>query len=77
MYVCICHAVTEDDVRGRITAGAASVKEVRAACGMPPGCGSCTKRLCALVSERRAPDLLADDLSGTLAGLDAEVGTAA
>jgi bacterioferritin-associated ferredoxin len=77
MYVCICHAVTEDDVHGCITAGAGSVKDVRAACGMPPGCGSCTKRLCSLVNERRAADLLADELSATFADLDTGVGTAA
>jgi bacterioferritin-associated ferredoxin len=51
MYVCVCNAVTEDDVRGCVVAGACSTKEVRSACGMQPGCGSCTKRLRALVSE--------------------------
>jgi bacterioferritin-associated ferredoxin len=52
MYVCVCHAVTEDDVRGHVTAGACSTKEVRAACGMRPGCGSCVNRICALIKER-------------------------
>jgi bacterioferritin-associated ferredoxin len=56
MYVCICHAVTEDDVHGCVAAGAGSAKEVRAACGMRPGCGSCTKRLCALISQGRAAE---------------------
>jgi bacterioferritin-associated ferredoxin len=51
MYVCVCNAVTEDHVRGCVAAGAASAKEVRAACGMRPGCGSCTQRLHALVNE--------------------------
>ncbi|MBC6458649.1 bacterioferritin-associated ferredoxin [Actinomadura sp. HBU206391] len=63
MYVCICHAVTEDDVHGCIAAGACSPKEVRAACGMRPGCGSCTKRLCALVSQRRSAAGLVDALA--------------
>lgn len=52
MYVCVCNAVTEDHVRGCVAAGAASAREVRAACGMRPGCGSCTQRLHALVNER-------------------------
>ncbi|HEV7934155.1 MAG TPA: (2Fe-2S)-binding protein [Actinomadura sp.] len=62
MYVCICHAVTEDEVTGCVAAGAGSVKEVRAACGMRPGCGSCTKRLCALVSRSRTSARTADAL---------------
>jgi bacterioferritin-associated ferredoxin len=32
-------------------AGACSAKEVRAACGMRPGCGSCVNRICALLKE--------------------------
>lgn len=51
MYVCVCHAVTEDDVRDRVAAGAASPKAVRAACGMRPGCGSCVRRIRALLED--------------------------
>jgi bacterioferritin-associated ferredoxin len=53
MYVCVCHGVTEDDVRDHVTAGACSAKDVRAACGMRPGCGSCVNRICALINEQR------------------------
>jgi len=51
MYVCVCHAVTEDVVREHVAAGACSAKEVRAACGMRPGCGSCVARICTLLKE--------------------------
>jgi bacterioferritin-associated ferredoxin len=54
MYVCVCNAVTEDDVRGCVMAGACSTREVRAACGMQPGCGACTKPLRTLVNESLA-----------------------
>ncbi|WP_433328965.1 (2Fe-2S)-binding protein [Spirillospora sp. CA-294931] len=65
MYVCICNAVTEDDVRGCMTSGGCNTaKEVRAACGMQPGCGSCTKRLHAMVSEHRTASELVDALTG-------------
>ncbi|MFI0357748.1 bacterioferritin-associated ferredoxin [Actinomadura sp. 9N407] len=64
MYVCVCNAVTEDDVRGCMAGGACSPKEVRAACGMKPGCGSCTKRLHALVSEYRTASDLVDAITG-------------
>jgi bacterioferritin-associated ferredoxin len=56
MYVCVCHAVTEDVAREHMAAGACSTKEVRAACGMRPGCGSCVSRIRALLEEfREAP----------------------
>lgn len=56
MYICICNAVTEDDVRGCMAAGVCSPKDIKAACGMKPGCGSCTKRLYALISADRLGD---------------------
>jgi bacterioferritin-associated ferredoxin len=49
MYVCVCHAVTEGDVRDKAAAGATTPKAVRAACGMRPGCGACVKRIRALL----------------------------
>jgi bacterioferritin-associated ferredoxin len=51
MYICICNGVTEDDVRGCIAAGASTTRQVRVACGMKPGCGVCTRRLCAMLNE--------------------------
>jgi bacterioferritin-associated ferredoxin len=60
MYVCVCHAVTEDIVREHMAAGACSAKEVRKACGMRPGCGSCVNRICALLNEGLAEPVLED-----------------
>jgi bacterioferritin-associated ferredoxin len=54
MYVCVCHAVTEGDVRDTMAAGATSPKAVRAACGMRPGCGACVRRIRSLLDERSA-----------------------
>jgi bacterioferritin-associated ferredoxin len=64
MYVCVCNAVTEDDVRGCVLAGACSTREVRSACGMRPGCGACTKRLRTLVSESLTAAELIDSITG-------------
>jgi bacterioferritin-associated ferredoxin len=64
MYVCVCYAVTEDDVRGCMASGTCSPREVKAACGMKPGCGSCTKRLYALMSECRTAGELVDAMTG-------------
>jgi bacterioferritin-associated ferredoxin len=72
MYVCICNAITEDDVHGCLSrGGCGSAKEVKAACGFKPGCGSCTKRLHAMVSEYRAAGELAGALTGGPAPLAA------
>jgi bacterioferritin-associated ferredoxin len=56
MYVCVCHAVTDDDVRDHVMAGACSAKAIRAACGMRPGCGSCVNRIRALIEQHAAAD---------------------
>ncbi|GGV41767.1 bacterioferritin-associated ferredoxin [Actinomadura cremea] len=65
MYVCICNAVTEDDVHGCMASGTcATVKDVKAACGMKAGCGSCTRRISTLLSEYRTASDLADALTG-------------
>ncbi|SNS15246.1 (2Fe-2S)-binding protein [Actinomadura mexicana] len=64
MYVCICNAVTEDDVHGCMASGCTTAKAVKAACGFKPGCGLCTKRIHTMVSEYRASATLADALAG-------------
>jgi bacterioferritin-associated ferredoxin len=56
MYACVCHAVTDNDVRDHVAAGACSAKQVRAACGMRPGCGSCVNRIRALIEEELAQE---------------------
>ncbi|MFC4054041.1 bacterioferritin-associated ferredoxin [Actinomadura syzygii] len=71
MYVCICNAITEDDVNGCMASGCASAREVKAACGFKPGCGSCTKRIYRMVSEYRTASELADALTGGPAALTA------
>lgn len=50
MYICICNALTEDDVRSCVAAGACSTRQVKAACSWQPGCGACTGRLATAIS---------------------------
>ncbi|GAA3235367.1 (2Fe-2S)-binding protein [Actinocorallia longicatena] len=71
MYVCICNAVTEDAVHQCLAHGARNSKEVKERTGMKPGCGSCTKRLCAMVSEWRTASELMDAMTGGPAALQA------
>jgi bacterioferritin-associated ferredoxin len=41
MYICICHALTEGDVRSAEAAGAATHGEVFRHYGVKPQCGRC------------------------------------
>jgi bacterioferritin-associated ferredoxin len=49
MYVCICRAVTEAEVRGCIAEGACTVKDVVKRCAAGTGCGSCVGKIVALL----------------------------
>jgi bacterioferritin-associated ferredoxin len=46
MYVCICHAVTKDEVTAEIDAGARTEEEIGDRCLAGTGCGSCLDRIC-------------------------------
>jgi bacterioferritin-associated ferredoxin len=50
MYVCICRAVTEAEVRGCIAQGACTLKDVVARSAAGTGCGSCVGKIVALLS---------------------------
>lgn len=45
MYVCMCAAVTEAEVRACARAGARSLEDVAEACAAGTGCGSCHERV--------------------------------
>jgi len=53
MYVCICTAVTDSEIRSCIAAGARTVEEVGDACEAGTGCGSCLERICELIDEEK------------------------
>ena len=53
VYVCICHAVTENDIRAEIATGARTEQEIGDRCGAGTGCGYCVERICALLRDRR------------------------
>ncbi len=45
MYACICHGVTESEVRSHIAAGACSPRDIGNRCGAGTGCGMCRGKL--------------------------------
>ena len=50
MYVCICRAVTESDVRGCIAEGACTIKDVVSRSAAGTGCGTCVQKIASLLS---------------------------
>ena len=53
MYVCICRAVTDRDVKMAIDAGADSVAAVTKACCAGDDCGACHGAIEQMIAERR------------------------
>lgn len=51
MYVCVCQAVREAEVRQAVAAGARDVEALAEALGVCTGCGSCRGLVEALIDE--------------------------
>ncbi|GIH89655.1 bacterioferritin-associated ferredoxin [Planobispora siamensis] len=49
MYVCVCRAVTENEVHDCIAAGAKSARQIRDTTGAGSDCASCVRRICAIL----------------------------
>jgi bacterioferritin-associated ferredoxin len=52
MFVCICHAVSDAEVKAAIDAGATSVAAVTRACKAGGDCGQCHEQIAGLIGER-------------------------
>jgi len=54
MYVCLCHAVTEQRVREEIANGATTPRQVAGGCRAGTDCGSCVRRIQAILGHEGA-----------------------
>ncbi|MFD9128586.1 bacterioferritin-associated ferredoxin [Kitasatospora sp. NPDC059571] len=54
MYVCMCHAVTETRVKQEIDGGAVTPRQIAQGCKAGTDCGSCVRRIQALLGEHGA-----------------------
>lgn len=64
VYICLCHALTEADVRQAAADGVQRAGEFYAACGCRAQCGSCARKVICLLRSlvppaEPAPELLA------------------
>ena len=53
MYICLCRAVTDAQVKEAIDAGAQTVEAVTKACCAGDDCGACHGTIADLIEERR------------------------
>jgi bacterioferritin-associated ferredoxin len=65
MYICLCNALTDQNVRAAAQAGASRPSEIYRACGCTALCGTCAASVRRILNEARIaplqPDLLAAD----------------
>ena len=54
MYVCLCNALTDRQVRQAVADGACRPREVYAACGCRAQCSSCARAILATIRDTAA-----------------------
>lgn len=54
MYVCICNAVTDREIRGAVKLGARSLADLQDTLGVATCCGRCTDCACSVLAESLA-----------------------
>ena len=59
MYICICNAVTEGQVRECAQEGTCSLEELAAALGVGAGCGRCRDCAAQVLAEARGDAIIA------------------
>jgi bacterioferritin-associated ferredoxin len=55
MYVCSCFGITEQQVRQHADAGACTPRQIASACKAGTDCGSCVRRIQALLGRGACP----------------------
>ena len=53
MYVCVCNAITDKQIRKAAKAGAESVWDLQRELGIATGCGSCLETASEILQETR------------------------
>ena len=53
MYVCVCHGVTDHQIRRAVDEGASSLRQVRAKLTMGHCCGRCLKSARDVITEHK------------------------
>lgn len=51
MYVCICRAITDNEIRQQVNQGASTLREVGQKLGVGTQCGKCSKHARSVIRE--------------------------
>ena len=51
MYICLCHGITENQIRSCVKDGARTLCDLRGQLGVATQCGSCESQACELLNE--------------------------
>jgi len=65
MYICLCNALTDRDLRPHLASGTSSVSMVYRACGCQPRCGKCVPLVRQMLREEND-----DTILGQIGGAD-------
>jgi bacterioferritin-associated ferredoxin len=63
VYVCNCFAVTEDQVKLHVEQGACTPRQIASACGAGTDCGSCVRRIQALLGRASHCGIVLDEVA--------------
>jgi bacterioferritin-associated ferredoxin len=75
VYVCSCFGITEQQVKEHANSGACSPRKLASACKAGTDCGSCVKRIQALLGRTATP--AAQTMTAQLAATDEPMAEAA
>ncbi|MDH3432881.1 MAG: bacterioferritin-associated ferredoxin [Gammaproteobacteria bacterium] len=56
MYVCVCNAITDKQIRKAAKSGARTVWDLQSELGVATGCGSCMDAASEILQESRRPE---------------------
>ena len=51
MYICLCHGITENQIRNCVLAGARTLCDLRGQLGVATQCGACEPQACEVLDE--------------------------
>jgi len=66
MYICLCKAVVEEQIKELIAQGISQVRDVQRACAAGSDCGSCLATIRSMIEERRVVSPAEQSLAGSL-----------
>ena len=72
MYICLCHGITEAQIRVCIEAGARTLTDLQGQLGIATQCGSCVAHACEMLEDEPALGRRVGGCSQTVSTLQAQ-----